>query len=81
MKIEELIKIAEKNNYRYYGASDGTYNFYRKRDHAFLGISIFKINQVLFLDNDWCDEFDFNMIKAVIKFAETSIEERGDYDL
>ena len=78
MKIDELKRIAEENFYVYRGVMGGSYNFIRDIDGALIDISKFKVNDIHFLDIDWCQETDLKMIKAVIEFAETPLEDREE---
>ena len=78
MKIDDLKKIAEENDYEYFGVKDDCYNFRRESDGALISISFSELNKILFLDIDWCEERDFEMIKASIEFTGTPIEDRGE---
>lgn len=78
MRIDELKKIAEENDYGYFGITSGFFDFRRESDGALISISISEVNIISFLDLDWCGEKDFNMIKASIKFAETDPDDREE---
>ena len=80
MRIDELKRIAEENDYGYFGVKGGCFDFRRERDGALISISVSELNRILFLDNDWCEDTDFKMLKAAIEFAETPISERGIYE-
>lgn len=76
MRINELKKIAEENDYIYRGTRRKFYDFIRDSDGALILINRFNVNDIRFLDIDWCLETDLKMIKAAIEFAETPITER-----
>lgn len=78
MKIDKLKRIAKENDYGYFGARGGFFDFRRESDGALISISISEVNNISFLDLDWCGEKDFNMIKASIKFAETDPDDREE---
>lgn len=80
MRINELKRIAEENDYIYCGIRNKSYDFRRDSDGALIMINQFNVNDIRFLDIDWCFETDLKMIKAAIEFAETPIAERGNYE-
>lgn len=78
MRLNELKRIAEENYYVYRGVIGDSYNFIRDTDGALIDISKFKVNDIHFLDIDWCQETDLKMIKAAIEFAETDPDDREE---
>lgn len=78
MKIGELKKVAEENYYVYCGIIGDSYIFRRDTDGALIEINKFKVNDIHFLDIDWCQETDLKMIKAAIEFAGSPIEDREE---
>ena len=78
MKIDKLKRIAKENDYGYFGARGGFFDFRRESDGALISISMSELNNISFLDLDSCDEKDLNMIKAAIEFAETDPDDREE---
>lgn len=81
MKINELKRIAEENDYKYeYDESCFRTRFKREVDGCTNKISINEWNENrMWISNDYfCDEKDFNMIKATMKYAETPPEDREE---
>lgn len=78
MRLDELKRIAEENNYGYFGVKGGFYDFRRERDGALISISISELNNILLLDLDSCCGKDLRMLKATIEFAETPPDEREE---
>lgn len=78
MRINELKKIAEENDYIYLGTKFKSHDFIRDSDGALISINQFNVNDIRFFEIDWCLETDLKMIKASIEFAETPVDERGD---
>lgn len=77
MKIDELKRIAEENDYVLTKSFDN-YKLERKNSGNCIDISNVNTNRVWISNISICDDKDFNMIKAAVKFAETPIEERGE---
>lgn len=77
MNINELKKIAEKNEYELTECLE-QYEFVRRSEIFYHRITISKVrvNGLWIFIKVWCDDKDFNMIKAVVEFAETPIEDR-----
>lgn len=83
MKIDELKKIAEENDYEFYESLEyKTITLTRE-----ISVDGFITNHItinsktenqVFIGNGHCDEKDLNMIKAAVKFAETPPEDRGE---
>lgn len=79
MRIDELKKIAEKNDYEL-TESLGYCNLERRSEGIQNRISIgnVHVNRLWMSIEVFCDEKDFNMIKAAVEFAETPIDEREE---
>lgn len=77
MNINELKKIAEKNEYELTERLE-QYEFVRRSEIFYHRITISKVrvNGLWIFIKVWCDDKDFNMIKAVVEFAETPVDER-----
>lgn len=75
MKIDELKRIAEENDYVLTKSFDN-YKLKRKNRGNCIDISNVNANRVWISNISLCDDEDFNMIKAAVEFAETPIEER-----
>ena len=79
MKLIELKKIAKQTNYRIKRAEC---ELILLRDVGNDGVIINKIiidlskENLLFMNNMFCDEKDLQMIKATIEFAETPVSDR-----
>lgn len=75
MKISELKRIAEENNYEL-----TEYGIHYKLTHKYcdnnITINNFSKNRLWISIPFFCDEVDFNMIKAAVKFAEIPPEDR-----
>lgn len=77
MKFDELKRIAEENNYEFSKELD--YFCFKKRNHTNnIDISGDVENKIWISMGVICDDEDFNMIKASVKFAETPIDEREE---
>lgn len=81
MKISELKTIAKENDYELKGEKE-IEQIILERKVTFDGfisnvirISLIKKN-LIFIKSKYCDDKDFNMIKAAVEFAETPIEDR-----
>lgn len=82
MRIEELKRIAEENDYIL------TRPFKDFRLTKIVNVNYININYINISSEcenkiwvsitTWCDDKDFNMIKAAVKFAKTPIEEREE---
>lgn len=77
MKIDELKRIAEENDYVLTKSFDN-YKLKRKNRGNCIDISNVNANRVWISNISLCDDEDFNMIKAAVEFAETPIEEREE---
>lgn len=77
MKINELKRIAEENDYEFSKVL-GDFHFKKRYRTNFINISGYFENRIWISGPHVCDDEDFNMIKASVKFAETPIEERED---
>lgn len=79
MKINELKKIAEKNEYELTECLE-QYEFVRRSEIFYHHITISKVraNGLWIFIKVWCDDKDFNMIKAAVEFAETPIKDREE---
>ena len=79
MKINELKRIAKENDYEYEPRFMRT-RFKRKYDGYTNEIAVneYAANYVWFSNYYHCDEKDFNMIKATMKYAETPPEDREE---
>lgn len=81
MKINELKRIAKENDYKYeYDESRLRTRFKREVEGYTNKISINEWNEnCMWISNDYfCDEKDFKMIKATMKYAETPLEDREE---
>lgn len=77
MKIDELKRIAEENDYVLTKSFDN-YKLKRKNRGNCIDISNVNANRVWISNISLCDDEDSNMIKAAVEFAETPIEEREE---
>lgn len=77
MKIDELKRIAEENDYEYSKHSI-THIFTRENVDNYIRINSMFENRIWISITDWCDGKDFNMVKAAVEFAETPLEDRGE---
>lgn len=77
MKINELKRIAEENDY-ILTRSFKDFKLERKDRGNCLTVGYTCKNRIWILIPVWCDNKDFNMIKATVKFAETPIEDREE---
>ena len=85
MRIDELKRIAEENDYEFYESLDyKTITLTRE-----ISVDGFITNHIsinsntenhVFIENVHCDEKDLKMIKASVEFAETPVDERGIYE-
>lgn len=83
MKIDELKKIAEENDYEFYESLEyKTITLTRE-----ISVDGFITNHItinsntenqVFIGNGHCDEKDINMIKAAVELAETPPEDREE---
>lgn len=85
MRIDELKRIAEENDYEFYESLEyKSISLARKISLDGLISNQISINSnaenQVFIENRHCDKKDLNMIKAAITFTETPIAERGDYE-
>lgn len=79
MKITELKKIAEENDYKL--KSDFIrLRFEREVECGVNQVDINKLfpNRLWISNSKYCDEKDFNMIKAAMEFCETPLPDRKD---
>ena len=77
MKINELKKIAEENNYEY-KKNDCQHKLISMLTGNFIIISN-KFEKKLWVKNmGYCDDKDFDILKASVEFAETPIEDREE---
>ena len=77
MKISELKRIAEENDYEL-TESDIHYKLTHKYCDNNITINNFSKNRLWISITFYCDERDFNMIKAAVELAETPIEDREE---
>lgn len=77
MKINELKRIAEENDYEFL-IIFGDFHFTKRDGNNFISISSSDENRLWTSIDTYCDDKDFNMLKAAIKFAETPIDEREE---
>lgn len=77
MKISELKRIAEENNYEYWEL-ENLHVFTKKYTNYFISISKNKEKRIWVKTPMMCDDKDFNMTKAVVEFAETPPEDREE---
>lgn len=75
MKIDELKRIAKENDYEY---SKRFRNYTLVREDNYININSVCENRIWISITDWCDDKDFNMIKASMEFAETPPEDREE---
>lgn len=85
MRIDELKRIAKENDYTIRLDNElREYKLIRKidKDNIVVNFMIIgtDIKDRLFINTIYSDEKDFNMIKASIRFAETPIGDRGNYE-
>ena len=81
MKIKEFIRIAKENDYEYeYDESCFRTRFKREVEGCTNKISIneWAENRMWIYNDKFCDEKDFNMIKATMKYAETPLGDREE---
>ena len=77
MKINELKRIAEENNYKLRSDS-WQYSLKREGCDTYINISA-KIENIIWVSIvTICDEKDFKMLKAAVEFAETPPEDREE---
>lgn len=79
MKIDELKKIAKENDYKYEPGFMRT-RFKREVEGYTNEIAVneYATNYMWISNNYHCDEKDFNMIKATMKYAETPTDDREE---
>lgn len=77
MKINELKRIAEENDYEY---EMRHFQYKLKKMQGTNCITISNdVEKTLWISNkSYCDNKDFNMIKAAVEFAKTPIDEREE---
>ena len=85
MKIDELKRIAKENDYKLENKHNQLEHKLEFRRNAGGLESILNqiairegIENCIFFDINYCDEKDFNMIKAAVEFAETPLEDREE---
>lgn len=78
MKIGELKKIAEKNDYTCWTTIGDFYVFKRKMSMKHIKIKKTECNRIYVLKFDFCDEKDSNMIKACMDFSYTHPDDREE---
>ena len=76
MRIDELKRIAEENDYEYEFEID--HKFTNKNNGNYVIINSACENRIWTTIRDWCNDGDFNMIKASIEFAETPPDDREE---
>lgn len=77
MKISELKTIAKENDYEL-NKSLEHYKLTHKYCDNYISINGLFKNRLWISIPFFCDERDFNMIKAAVEFAETAIEDREE---
>lgn len=77
MKINELKRIAEENDYELTKSLE-YYKLTHKYCENYISISVMCENKLWILTPTFCGERDFNMIKAAVEFAETPLEDREE---
>ena len=77
MKINELKRIAEENDYELTKSLE-YYKLTHKYCENYISISVMCENKLWILTPTFCGERDFNMIKAAVAFAETPLEDREE---
>lgn len=77
MKINELKRIAEENDYEL-SRSIGDFKFEKNGDRNYIIINKNVTNRIWISVTTYCEDKDFNMIKAAVEFAETPIDEREE---
>lgn len=77
MKINELKKIAEKNDYKL-NKSLEHYKLTHKHYNNYITINGVYKNRLWISIPFFCDEKDFKIIKAAVEFAETPPEDREE---
>lgn len=83
MRIDELKRIAEENDYKFYKSLEyKTITLTREISVDGFITNHITINSItknqVFIGNGHCDEKDLNMIKASVEFAETHPEDREE---
>lgn len=84
MRTNELKKIAKENDY-VLTRPFKDFRLTKRLNVNYININYINIsneceNKIWVSIITWCDDKDFNMIKAAVKFAETPISERGNYE-
>ncbi len=77
MKINELKRIAEENDYELTKSLEHYKLTHKYCDH-YISINGMCKNRLWISKPFVCDERDFNMMKAAVEFAETPIEDREE---
>lgn len=77
MKINELKRIAEENDYELSESFDKYILTHKYCENNIVINDLYK-NRLWISIPMVCDERDFNMIKASVKFAETPLDEREE---
>ncbi len=85
MKIDELYKITKQNRFNIKDSELAVYIY--GYSHAIsdefkteIWISKSKAKDIVIETGLYCEEQEFNVMKAAIKFAETPLGERGNYE-
>ena len=78
MKIYELKKIAEENDYTCWTTTGDFYVFKRKMSMKHIKIKKTECNRIYVLRFDFCDEKDSNMIKACMDLSCTHPDDREE---
>lgn len=85
MRIDELKRITGKNGYKLindklavyiYGYSHGNSDEFKTE----IWISKSRVKDIVIQTGIYCEEEEFNVMKASIEFAETSISERENHE-
>ena len=76
MRIDELKRIAKENDYGY--EYKMYHKFINRNNGNYVTINSMRENRIWVSVTSWCEDKDFNMIKAATEFAETPIEDREE---
>lgn len=77
MRIDELKRIAEENDYELSKPLRDFKLVSKDNDHC-ISINSMVKNRLYISNTNWCDDRVFNMIKAATEFAETDPEDREE---
>lgn len=77
MTIDELKRIAGENDYEF-SSSFGDFHFTKRDSNNFISVSGPEENRLWTSIEIYCDDKDFDMLKAAVKFAETPLDEREE---